>query len=449
MLTPNTPSTTQTVPFTHEHFLLGSYQSFLQDRLGFLSHLVQEHDVIGFRIGPVPMLLFNKAEHAQHVLVEHADDFSKGKLMRRAVGNNGLFVSEGAFYRRQRKLMAPCFQPRHIASYADTIVSYAEHIMQEWQDGAIIDINHFMIRFTMSITGKVLFDTDFLNETDELGAAINTGLAHAIRTLTSPFTLPLNIPTPYNRRVRQAALLIDARLRQMIAERRKSPDKRNDLLSLLLQARDDDGQPMSEQLLIDECLTLFTAGHETTAAALAWTWYLLCTHPENYQKLQQELDQELQGHLPTYADLPKLPYSLQIFKETMRLYPPAPGILREALHDTIIDGYRVPKGATIIISPYTLHRRADYFPKPESFQPERFTPEHEKLLPRSAYIPFSAGPRICIGNHFALMEAQLLIAAIAQRYTFSLVPGQHIEPDVAHNLALRPGGTVKVKVQLR
>jgi len=449
MVIETSPSTPKTVPFTHEHVLLGSYQAFLRDRLGFFSRLAQQGDVIGFHIGPVPMLLFNKAEHAQHVLVEHADEFSKGKLMHKAVGNNGLFVSEGEFHRRQRTLMAPCFQPRHIASYADTIVLYAEHILQEWEDGAAIDINHAMVRFTMSIIGKVLFDTDFLSETDELGAAINTGLAHAVRTLTSPFTLPLTIPTSYNRRVRQAIHVVEARLRQMIEERLTHPGERNDLLSLLLRARDDEGQPMSEQQLIDECLTLFTAGHETTAAALAWTWYLLCEHPESYQKLQQEVDQELQGRPPTYADLPRLTYCLQVFKETMRLYPPAPGILREALHDTVIDDYKVPKGATLMISPYTLHRRADYFPEPESFQPERFTPEREKLLLRSAYIPFSAGPRICIGNHFALMEGQLLIATIAQHYTFSLVPGQHIVPDVVHHLALRPGGKVKVIAQKR
>lgn len=442
------PSTAKNVPFTHENFLLGSYQAFLQDRLGFITRLAQEGDVIGFHIGPLPMLLFNKAEYAQYILVEHADAFSKGKLMRKAVGNNGLFVSEGDFHRSQRKLMAPPFQPRHIESLADTVVSYSEHLMQEWEDGSIIDLNHSMIRFTMSIIGKVLFDTNFLSETDELGSAINTGLVHAVRTLTSPFTLPLTIPTPYNRRVRQAINLVETRLRQMIEERRQSPGERNDLLSLLLQARDDEGQPMSEQQLIDECLTLFTAGHETTVAALAWTWYLLCTHPESYQRLQQEVDQELQDRLPTYADLARLPYCLQVFKETMRLYPPASGILREALHDTMIDGYKVPKGTTIIISPYALHRRADYFSEPELFQPERFTQDYEKRLPRSAYIPFGAGSRICIGNHFALMEGQLLIAAIAQHATFDLVPGQHVVPDAVHNLALRPGGKVEVRVHL-
>ncbi|GCE31679.1 cytochrome P450 [Dictyobacter alpinus] len=449
MVTSNTSPITKAVPFTHEHFLLGSYKEFLQDRMDFLPRLAQQGDVMGFHIGPVPMLLFNKAEYAHYVLVEHADDFSKGRLMRKAVGNNGLFVSEGAFHRRQHKLIAPVFQPRHIVSYADTIVSYAGRVMQEWENGAIIDINKYMIRFTMSIIGKVLFDTDFLSETDDLGSAINIGLAHAVRTLTTPFTLPLNIPTPHNRHVRQATQLVEARLRQMIEERRQNPGERNDLLSLLLQARDEDGQPMSERQLIDECMTVFTAGHETTAAALAWTWYLLCTHPECYQKLQQEVDQELQGRLPTYTNLPRLSYCLQVFKETMRIYPPAPGILREALHDLVIDGYKVPKGATLMISPYTLHRRSDAFPDPEQFQPERFTPQQEKLLPRSAYIPFSDGPRICIGNHFALMEGQLLIAAIVQRYSFRLVPGQHIVPDIAHNLALRPGGKVEVVVSTR
>ncbi len=448
-MTPSPTPQAQAIPFTHEHFLLGSYREFLQDRIGFLPRLAREGDVRGFRIGPVPLLFFNKAEHAQHILVEHADNFSKGKLMRKAVGNNGLFVSEGEFHRRQRKLMSPCFQPHHIASYADTIVHYAGHLMQEWEDGAVIDINHSMIRFTMSIIGKVLFDTDFLSETDELGAAINTGLAYAVRTLTSPFTLPLSFPTQYNQRVRQATHLLEMRLSQMIEERRQHPDNRNDLLSHLLRARDDEGQPMSDQQLIDECVTLFTAGHETTAAALAWTWYLLCEHPQSYQKLQQEVDQELQGHLPTFDDLTRLPYCLQVFKEAMRLYPPASGILREALHNTIIDNYRVPKGATVMISPYTLHRRSDTFPEPERFQPERFEPIYEKQLPRSAYIPFGAGPRICIGNHFALMEGQLLIAAITQHCTFHLIPGQEIVPDIVHHLALRPGSAVKVRVHVR
>ncbi len=203
---------------------------------------------------------------------------------------------------------------------------------------------------------------------------------------------------------------------------------------------------MSDQQVMDECITLLGAGHETTAATLSWTWYFLCQHADLYEQVQQEVQQALRGQRATFNDLTRLPLCLQVFKEAMRLYPPAPGIFREAIHDTTIDGYRVPKGANILISPYTLHRRPEYFPEPEAFRPDRFTPEHEKLLPRYAYIPFGAGPRICIGNHFALMEGQLLIATLVQHATFTLVPGQHIEPDPVHNLALRPGGTVEVVV---
>ncbi|MBV9690416.1 MAG: cytochrome P450 [Ktedonobacteraceae bacterium] len=267
--------------------------------------------------------------------------------------------------------------------------------------------------------------------------------------LSSVFVLPLGWPTPGNRRVVQAEQLLEAHFQRMIDERRSSTVERNDFLSLLLQARDEDGSKMSDQQAIDECLTLFAAGHETTAIALIWAWYLLCQHPDIYQKLQQEVDCVLQGRTPTYADLPRLPYCLQVFKETMRLYSPGYTVSRQALHDVEIDGYLVPKGATVLVSSYTIHRRPEYFPEPERFEPERFTPEREKRLPRHAYIPFGVGPRICIGNHFALMEGQLLLATLAQRATFTLVPGQRIKPDPEHNLALRPNGKVKVVVKKR
>jgi len=198
-----------------------------------------------------------------------------------------------------------------------------------------------------------------------------------------------------------------------------------------------------------ECATLFGAGHETTATALSWTWCLLCQHPESYQKVQQEVDRLLQGRTPTYEDLARLPYCLQVFKEAMRLYPPAYAFSRHAVRDVEIDSYCVPKGRVVLVAPYTLHRRAEYFPDPERFDPERFTPEREKGLPRYAYLPFGAGPRICIGMYFARMEGQLLLATLAQRVSFSLVPGQAIEPDPVHHLALRPAGAVHVVVKKR
>jgi cytochrome P450 len=448
MVAPVQSPETKAIPFIPEIPILGSLRIFMGDRLGFLRHLAQVGDVCGFHIGPVPILFFNKPEHVQSILVEDAYAFSKGKLIHKAINSNGLFTSEGDFHRTQRKLIAPLFQPRHIIHYVDTIVFYGEQIAQEWTDQAVIDINQQMINLTMSIIGKVLFDIDRLKETDELGAAMATGFEHTVRKISSPFMLPENWPTQYNRRVREATTFLEKRILSMIEERRCQREQQQhtsehiDLLSVLLDTQDEDGNHMSDQQTIDECITLLGAGHETTAAALAWTWYFLCEHSDIYKKLQQEVQQVLQGRRATFTDLANLPLCLQVFKEAMRLYPPAPGIFREALHNTTIDGYHVPKGANILISPYTLHRRPECFPEPEMFDPDRFTPEHEKQLPRHAYLPFGAGPRVCIGNHFALMEGQLLIATLAQHATLTLVPGQHIEPDPVHNLALRPGGKV-------
>ncbi len=437
------------IPYIREYPLVGSLPAFLGDRMKFLLCMAEKNDVYGFHIGLVPMILFNKPEHVQSILVELADDFYKGRLMHKAFTGNGLFISEGEVHRRQRKLMAPAFQPRQIANYVDSIAHYGEQIQQKWNDGAVIDLNQQMIALTMSVIGKVVFDVDVFTETDELGAAWGIVFEYTTQILTSLFTPPLSWPTPRNRRFNKAVQLIENRLQRMIDERRNSPHTRNDLLSILLRAKDEDGSEMSDRQLMDECATLLAAGHETTAAALSWTWYLLCQHPDVYQKVQREVDEVLKGRTPTAADLPNLPYCLQVFKETMRLYPPASGILREALHDIEIDGYLVPKGHNVLLSPYTLQRRPEYFPNPETFDPDRFTPEREKQIPRYAYIPFGAGPRICIGNYFALMEGQLLIATLAQRVSFALVPRQTIEPDPVHNLVLRPGGKVKAIVKRR
>jgi cytochrome P450 len=443
------PQTPKAIPYVRDYPLVGSLPRFMRERLDFLLHIAQMGDVYGYHIGPVAAVLFNKPEHVQSILVEHGYDFGKGQVMHRAMMGNGLFISEGEFHRHQRKLMAPSFQPRQIASYADTMASYGERLQQEWYDGETIDLNKEMIGVTMSIIGKVLFDADVFTETDELGAAIAIIFQHTTHALTSIVAFPLSWPTPRNLRTRKAIQLIIRRIQRFIDERHSSGEERNDFLSILLRARDEDGSTMSNQQVMDECTTLFGAGHETTAAALAWTWYFLCQNPDVYQKVQNEVDSVMQGRTPTYADLPRLPYCLQVFKETMRLYPPAFAILREALYDIEIDGYRVPKGHTVLVSPYTMHRRPEFYPEPEKFDPERFTSEREKQLPRYAYVPFGAGPRVCIGNHFAMMEGHLLIATLAQRVTFSLLPGQIIEPNPIHNLALRPGGKVNAIVKKR
>jgi cytochrome P450 len=313
----------------------------------------------------------------------------------------------------------------------------------------VVDINQQMTNLTMSIIGKALFDADVFTDADELGAAMKVTLEYASYSTSQLIVPPYSWPLARNRRTRRAVQLLRTHIQLFIDERRAHPSERNDFLSILLQARDEDGQPMSDEQLMAECLTLFGAGHETTATALTWCWYLLCQHPAIYQRVQAEVDDVLRGRTPTFADLVRLPYCLQVFKESLRLYPPAYITSRRALHDMEIAGYHIPKNHVVILAPYLLHRRSEYFPNPEQFDPERFAPEHEKQLPRHAYLPFGAGPRVCIGNHFAMMEGHLLLATLAQRVTFALVPDQQIVIDPIHHLTLRPAGALNVTFERR
>jgi len=442
----------KTFHYIHGYPFFGNLPEFRKNRLSLLRQMAREGDVCGMHFGPFPGILFNKPEHVQSILVEHAYDFDKGLAIHnvfRPVIGDGIFSSEGDFHRRQRKLMSPPFQPRHIASYAEIMGYYGEQIQQTWPDSAVIDVNRQMTNATMSIIGKALFDADVFTETDELGAAMGVTIEYVAHATSVLFPPPYSWPLPRNLRTHKAVQVLRDHIQHFIDERRNKPTERNDFLSILLQARDEDGKPMSDEQLMAECLTLFGAGHETTATALSWTWYLLCQHPEIYQRVQEEVDSVLQGRTPTYDDLSRLPYCLQVFKEAMRLYPPAYLLSRRALCEVEIDGYLIPKDRVVLYAPYTLHRREEYFPEPEKFDPERFTPEREKQLPRYAYLPFGAGPRVCIGMYFAMMEGHLLLATIAQRVSFSLAPDQTIEPDPIHHLTLRPEGEVKVLVKRR
>jgi cytochrome P450 len=446
-------ATTNVVPLAREAPFIGSLHAHKKNRLSFYRRMVEEYgNVCGFHLGSLPVTLFNSAEYAHSILVEHVDDFYKGQIVHKTNGpftGNGIFMSEGDLHRRQRKLLAPSFQPRHISNYADTIVHYGEQTIQGWDDGAELEISKQMTALILSIIGKVLFNSDIFNETDTLCQAMMICFEYAAYLRSHPFSLPLSWPTPRNHRTRRAIQEIKQKVQHMIDERRISTQEHNDLLSILLHAKYEDGSQMSDLEVMDESRTLFGVGHETTAAALTWTWYLLTTHPTIYHKVQQEADNTLQGRVPTYADLAHLPYCLQVFKEAMRLYPPSYIHLRQALHDVEIGNYLVPKGYHAVIPVYLLHRNPDYFPDPEQFDPDRFTPEHEKLLPPCAYLPFGAGPRICMGNHLALMQGHLLLATLAQRVTFELLPGQMIEPSVNKSIALRPNCDMMVKVKKR
>ncbi|MDQ2714351.1 MAG: cytochrome P450 [Chloroflexota bacterium] len=454
MVTDAAAETTKPIPYIQERRFLGSQLFYNRDRLRLYSRIAAECGPVGgFHFGPFPIILFNAPEYVQAILIEHANDFEKGRLLRntfRPVVGNGIFTSEGEFHRQQRKLMAPSFQPRQVASYAECMVDYGERIQQGWCDGAVIDINRQMTAITLSIIGKTLFDADVFNETDELVKALTTIIRYIAHQLSAFIILPLDWPTPRNLRTQQAIQVIRTRIQRMIAERRNTgDDERNDFLSLLLKARDEEGKQMDDEQVRDESVTLFRAGHETTAAALTWAWYLLATHPAIYQRMQQEIDAVLQGRRPTYADLASLPYSLQVFKEAMRLYPPVAAFSRVAMRDVTVGEYLVRKGETVFLVPYTLHRTPAYFPQPEQFDPERFTPEQEQRLPRNAYIPFGEGARICIGKHFALLEGHLLLVTLAQRVSFELLPGQKIRPDLRKTTALRPAGSIKMIVRRR
>jgi len=360
--TPKTPH------FIHSYPFVGNLFEYRKDRLGLLRRIARESDVCGLYFGPFPSIMFNRPKHVHSILVEHAYDFDKGLAIHntfRPVIGDGIFSSEGDFHRRQRKLMSPPFQPRHIASYAGIMGHYGEQIQQTWPDNAVIDINQQMTNLTMSIIGKALFDADVFTETDELGAAMSVAIAYIAHVTSVLFPPPYSWPLPRHLRTHKAVQVLRNHIQHFIDERRSNPTDRNDFLSILLQARDDDGKPMSDEQLMAECLTLFGAGHETTATALSWTWYLLCQHPEMYQKVQEEVDSVLQGRTPMYDDLSRLPYCLQVFKEAMRLYPPIYLTSRGALRDVKIDGYHIPKGRVVLLAPYTLHRREEYFPEPE------------------------------------------------------------------------------------
>lgn len=441
------------IPHIHGWPLFGRQLSLRHNRLNFLQRLAQTGDVCSFRFGSAFYLMVNTPEDIQSILVEHASNFyHRGRYLRRAFIGNGLIISDGEFHRRQRKLVAPLFQPRHIASYADTVTHYGEQLQQHWNDGEVIDLHQQMINLSMNIFGKVLFDID-IAPGDAMIKAMDIALAHSAKVLFSLVAIPVNWPTFYNRRLRKARQVLQERLRTVFNQRRLNPAEtaeRNDLFSLLLRVTDEDGSKMSDRQILDESRVLFIAGFESISMGLIWTWYLLCQHPEVYQKVQQEVDSVLEGRTPTYEDLARLPYCLQVFKEVLRLYPPAPMIRREALHDIELDGYHIAQGTTILASAYTMHRKPKYFPDPERFDPERFSPEREKDIPRYAYIPFGGGPRVCLGNHFAMMEGHLLLATLAQRVTFSLTPGHSpVGFDLEHNLALRPKGKITAIVKKR
>lgn len=296
-----------------------------------------------------------------------------------------------------------------------------------------------MMQLTLRIVGQALFSLDLASETSAIGAAVTTVLAHAADYVFHPFP-PLSVPTPRNRRMQRAIHELDQLVYRMIAQRRAREAEREDVLALLLSAREEEtGQGMTDRQVRDEVMTLLMAGHETTATTLTWTWYLLSSHPQVERRLQAELDAVLGGRLPTVEDLAELKFTRMILEEALRLYPAAPVLSRKAIAADEVQGYPIAANSMIIISPYAMHRHPAFWDEPERFDPERFTPERAATRPAFTYFPFGGGPRVCLGNHFAMMEAQLILATVAQRYQVRLLPGHPVEPQMVVTLRPRYG----------
>jgi cytochrome P450 len=441
------PATIPDVP----GFAVRQLLDFRNHRLAWQMRLQNEFgDVCRARLGPFPALLISSPECTQSILVENAHHYvkSRGLRLTRPLLGDGLLTSEHEFHRRQRKLISPGFQHRRVSTYGETMAAYAESAFPAWKDGETIDVAAAMMKLTLAIAGKTMFNADLEGEAVELGSALTIANRYAIDQISSFLPLPIGWPTPRNLRARKAIARLNQTVYRVIAERRASGQDPGDVLSMLLGAEEEGtGAKMNDGEVRDEVMTLFLAGHETTANALAWTFYLLSRHPDVYARLHAEVDGALGGRTPTMQDLPRLPYAMQVFKEAMRLYPPAYILGRETLREVDLGPYKLPAKTTIFINTYGMHRNPKYFPNPEKFDPDRFGPDQEKQMTRSSYIPFSGGPRICIGNQFALIEGHIVLAALTQRVTFEAVSDTVVEPEPL--ITLRPRGGVPLRVRRR
>ncbi len=404
---------------------------FSRDMLGtFDKWRAQYGDIYKLTFGNTHQFIISNPDAIHEVAVTQAAKFHKDpgytdtKVGLARFLGNGLLTSDGEFWRRQRKLAAPAFHTKRINAYAETMVDYTLDMLDGWRDGVRLDVHREMNRLTMLVVAKTLFDADVSGDIERVSRAVN-----ALQEFGGPGgeLLPPWIPTPKELRGRRGRRDLDEIIYRIINERRATRDDRGDLLSMLLLAEDENGEHMTDDQARDEVVTIFLAGHETTSNALTWTWYLLAQHPQVAARLHAELDAVLGGRAPTLADLEKLPYTEMVLKESMRLYPPAWSFGRMAIEDTRIGGYDVPKGSIIGLMSIFAHRDPRYWDKPEQFWPERFHTDNEAAINKRAYIPFGGGPRICIGNSFAMMEARLLLATIASQYTLALAPGQRVE----------------------
>ncbi len=422
------------------------------DRLAALTRLAREYgDIVMFKVGAQRMALLNHPDYVEDVLVTRARMFKKGRALERAkrLLGEGLLTAEGDAHLRQRRLVQPSFHRQRVAGYAEAMVARASRMAERWRDGDEIDVAAQMNQLTLTIVGDTLFGTDVENDAVAIRQALSDVFELFPLTISPLAPFLERLPLPMVRRYQRAQATLDGLMYRIIDERRKNAADRGDLLSMLLLARDEDdkGAHLTDAQVRDEAMTLFVAGHETTANALTWTWHLLSQHPEVERRLHQEVDQLLNGRPARADDAGQLSYTRMVLSEAMRCYPPAWGIGRRAIEDIEIGGYTIPRGTVVLVSQYLLHHDSRFFPDPERFDPDRWLPDRQEARPKFAYFPFGGGNRVCIGESFAWMEGILVLASLARRCRLERVDTDPVPMKAL--ITLRPARPVRMRVHER
>jgi len=428
--------------------LLGNQVAFLRDPYGFMTRTAREYgDIASWEDPGGRVYQLNHPDYIEHVLVQNNENYVKGERFQNVLGpltGNGILNSEGAVWRRNRHLIQPAFHPDRIQKYATMMTEFTEAALESWDDGQTRLVHEDMMEVTLKIVARALFGVDVDEHVDTIGSTLETFMESS--ESLSNYVLPPNVPTPAKRRIKRAREDLDEVVYQLIEQRRTDPTD-HDVISKLLEATDERGTGMSDDQIRDEVVTLLLAGHETTALSLTLTMYLLSRNPQVEQRLVAELEDVLGDRTPTMDDLADLTYTERVVKESMRLYPPVPGIVREPVKPDVIDGYEIEPGSTVRMHQWVVHRDPRWYDDPLAFRPARWADDFENDLPKLAYFPFAAGPRRCIGDRFAMLEARLILAMVYRDYHLELVPGTDL--DLMATVTARPKHEIPMTVHER
>ena len=443
----STPTDQRPIPGPRGRPLLGVMPEMVSDMLGLFTRTAREYGGIAqFKLLNKPYLLVTNPDYVKYILQDNYKNYIRGRSVEtgRVLLGNGLPLIDGDFWLRERRMLQPAFHRERLGKLANTVTSVIDTFMQGWVEKAkqnqTLDLDSEMMRLTLTVIIKSMFSAPIDEKIPSLSHAFQAASRFMLWRSQQMVQVPLSVPLPPHMEYNRSLKVLNQTIYPLIQEARKYP--RDDLLGMMLEMRDaDTGEGLSDQQARDEIVTIFFAGHETTAATLAWAFYLLSQHPAVEDRMRAELETVLNGRPPSFSDLPKLVYMQQVVNEILRLYPAAYLFAREAIVDDVLDGYPIPANTLIFISPYVGHRLPEYWPDPEGFDPVRFTPEQVASRPRHVYYPFGEGPHVCIGNNFALMEMQLILGMALQRFRLRLVPG--------HPIALKPEATLRPKYGMK